>query len=156
PVRSGWKFIRAHIEDGRVVQGPLHSIPGTRHYAQHRRFPRLGDGRLPTGERQAAGLVRRHHGPFKDREGGLIGLNTDQKLGAPDPATVKGVRTSRLRGPRLKKWAAPLSSATTPVRSSFTASRVSVVFALSRSTDWFSMATSARLLSCTRSVSPGQ
>src|SRR5262245_26029047 len=67
PVRSGWKFVRAHIEDGRVVQGPLHGIPGMRHYAQHRRLPSRGDGRLTTGERQAAGLVRRQHCPFKDR-----------------------------------------------------------------------------------------
>ena len=42
------------------------------------------------------------------------------------------------------------------MRSSFTASRVSVVFAFRRSTDWFNSTMSARLLSCTRSVSPGQ
>jgi hypothetical protein len=48
---------------------------------------------------------------------------------------VNGVSTSRLRGPRLKKCAAPLSRLTTPVLLSLTGSTLVSVFALRRRTD---------------------
>jgi len=51
PVRSGRKLVGTKIEDGRVVERPVNGVPGTRHHAQHGRLARLGDCRLPAGER---------------------------------------------------------------------------------------------------------
>ena len=68
----------------------MHGITGTRYKTQHRRSPRLGDGGLTSGEREASGRVLGHHRPLKCRQEGPVWLNADEKLGAPDTRNGKG------------------------------------------------------------------
>src|SRR5215510_5156902 len=89
PTWSGRKFVRANIEDGQVVQGPLHGITGTRYHTQHRRSFRLSDGGLTTSEREASDRVLHYHRPFKCRQQGSACLNVDEKLGSPDTGNSK-------------------------------------------------------------------
>ena len=90
PVRSGRKLVGTEIDDGRVVERPVNGVPGTRHDSQHRPLPRLGDRRLPAGEREISRRVLGEDSSLEYRQERPVGLDADEELRAPDPGDREG------------------------------------------------------------------
>jgi hypothetical protein len=90
PVRSRRELVGTEVDDGRIVECPLYGIPGPRHDLRHRRLAAFGDGRLATGEGEAARRAVCHHCSLEDRQQGPILLHAHEELGAAHAGNGEG------------------------------------------------------------------